>query len=147
MELNFKPIVSATSAALGDDAIVSFVNGLSNTIFKSVTVFINEKMVEANSFFNYSSYVKLLKKLDTLQVARYGPCGYFYDDYNIGGVTSNYVDDTFKKVKMNVEYILMPRIKEGTYPCFPLLLDLSSIDMYLLDGIDVRIRLEMANED
>ena len=42
----------------------------------------------------------------------------------------------------------MPRIKEDdAYLCFPLLLDLSSIDMYLLDGVDVRIRLEMANQD
>ena len=40
----------------------------------------------------------------------------------------------------------MPKIKEdGVYLCFPLLLDLSSIDLYLLDGVDVRIRLEMAN--
>ena len=42
----------------------------------------------------------------------------------------------------------MPRIKDnGAYLCFPLLLDLSSIDMYLLDGVDVRIRLEIANQD
>ena len=31
--------------------------------------------------------------------------------------------------------------------CFPLLLDTSTMDMYLLDGVDVRIRLELANQD
>ena len=60
MELHFKSKVAATGAALGDDALIGFVNGLSNTIFKSVTVFINEKMVEANPFFSYPSYIKLL---------------------------------------------------------------------------------------
>ena len=50
MELHLKSKVAATGA----DALVGFVNGLSNTIFKSVTVFINEKMVEANPFFSYS---------------------------------------------------------------------------------------------
>ena len=69
-------------------------------------------------------------------------------DHNTGSVTSKYVEDTFKKKKSNVEHILMPKIKaDGAYLCFPLLLDLSSIYMYLLDGIDVRIRLEMANKD
>ena len=52
-------------------------NGLSNTIFKSVTVFINDKMVESNPFFNHSSYVKLLKQLDKTQVDTYGSCGFF----------------------------------------------------------------------
>ena len=31
--------------------------------------------------------------------------------------------------------------------CFPLLLDTSTMDMCLLDGVDVRIRLELANQD
>ena len=31
--------------------------------------------------------------------------------------------------------------------CFPLLLDISTMDMYLLDGVDVRIILELANQD
>ena len=84
-----------------------------------------------------------------MQVARYGPCRYFYDDHNTGGVTSKYVEDTLKKKKEKsyVEYILMLKIKaDGAYLCFQLLLELSSIDMYSLDGIDVRIRLEMANQ-
>ena len=42
----------------------------------------------------------------------------------------------------------MPKIKgNGVHLCFPLLLDISSIDMYLLDDVDVRIRLELANQD
>ena len=35
-------------------------------------------MVESNPFFNYSSYVKLLKQLDTTQVDRYGSCVFFF---------------------------------------------------------------------
>ena len=34
-------------------------------------------MVESNPFFNYSSYVKLLKQLDKTQVDRYGSCVFF----------------------------------------------------------------------
>ena len=47
-----------------------------------------------------------------------------------------------------MEYLLLPKLKGGrVFLCFPLLLDISSIDMYLLDGVLVRIRLEMANQN
>ena len=69
MELHVKPVQAFNNVALAADAIVGFVKGLSNTIFKSVTVFINEKMIEANPFFNYSSYIKLLKKIENMHVS------------------------------------------------------------------------------
>ena len=78
MELQLKPLNTVDGNSLKDADLITFVNGLSNTIFKSVTVFINDKMVESNPFFNYSSYVKLLKQLDKTQVHRYGSCGFFF---------------------------------------------------------------------
>ena len=76
MEIHIKLSNTGTAAALGDDVTVGLVNGLSNTLFKSVSVFLNEKLVEANAFFNYSTYIKLLKKMNKQQVSRYGPCGH-----------------------------------------------------------------------
>ena len=103
MELHLKPVKSAAGSALGDEDLIALVNCLSNTIFKSVTVFINDKMVESNPFFNYS-YVKILKKLDKAQTKRYGSCGFFfYDDFNNAGVTMKYIEDVFKKTASNVE--------------------------------------------
>ena len=73
---------------------------------------------------------------------------FFYDDYNTTGVTDKHSEDIFEKTASNIEYLLLNKIKGGrVYLCFPLLLDISSIDMYLLDGVDIRIRLEMANQD
>ena len=77
MELQLKPQNSVDGNDLKDEDLITFVNGLSNTIFKSVTVFINDKMVESNPFFNHLSYVKLLKQLDKTQTDRYGSCGFF----------------------------------------------------------------------
>ena len=59
MELQLKPKNAVNGNNLKGEDLITFVNSLSNTIFKSVTVFINDKMVESNPFFNYSSYVKL----------------------------------------------------------------------------------------
>ena len=129
------------------ETMVGLVNGLSNTIFKSVTVFINEKMVESNPFFNYTSYVKLLKSMGSSEVTRYGGCGFLHDDYNNDpkGVTMTYTKNTFEKGG-TIENRLMGDIKtNGVHLCFPLLLDVSTLDMYLLDGVDVRIRLELAS--
>ena len=77
MELQLKPQNAVDGSDLKDEDVITFVNGLSNTIFKSVTVFINDKMVESIPFFNYSSYVKLLKQLDKTQVDRFGSCVFF----------------------------------------------------------------------
>ena len=148
MELQLKPMSSIDGSSLKEEDLISLVNGLSNTIFKSVTVFLNDKMVESNPFFNYSSYVKLLKQLDKTQTDRYGSCVFFYDNHNSAGVTDKYTDDVFKKSPSNVEARLLNKVKGGKISlCFPLLLDISTIDMYLLDSVDVRIRLELANQD
>ena len=148
MQLHIKLTDTATGAPLGDEVTTGLVNGLSNTLFKSVSVFLNEKLVEANAFFNYSSYIKLLKKMNKQQISRYGPCGHLYDDCNTLGVTQTYTDPIFTTQTSNIEHKLMSGIKaNGVYLCFPLLLELSSLDMYLLDGVDVRIRLELANQN
>ena len=53
-----------------------------------------------------------------------------------------------KKTPSNIEYLLLDKIKGGrVFLCFPLLLDISSIDLYLLDHVHIRIRLELANQD
>ena len=107
-------------------------------------------MVEANPVFNYSSYIKLLKNMDDVKINRYGPCGYLYDEYNSfgAGITSKYNEDVFKKHTSFIESHLMTEVKDdGIYLCFPLLLDISTIDMYLLDNTDIRIRLELVNQD
>ena len=73
---------------------------------------------------------------------------FFYDNYNTDDVTNKYTVDTFKKTPPNIETSLLNKLKGGkTCLCFSLLLDISTMDMYLLDGVDVRIRIELANQD
>ena len=149
LELNIKPVKSSNLGTLDAETHIYLTNGLSNTLFKSATVFINEKMIEANPFFNYSSYIKLLKSMSEPDISRYGQSGYIHDDYNYhpDGITRIYTADTFTQ-DTNIESKLRARVKaDGVYIYFPLMLDVSTLDMYLLDGIDIRVRLELANND
>ena len=143
LELSVIPVKNDYSN-LGDDENVAMINGLANTLFKSVSVFINEKMIESNPIFNYTSYIKILKSVDPNTVDTIGKCGFFHNDANKRSVTQIYNASTFTNAGLEQE--LMADIKShGIDMCFPLLLDISTLDMYLLDGVDVRIRLELAN--
>lgn len=145
LELVVKPVNVKDGSDVGGDVNIALVNGLSNTLFKSVSVFINEKMVESNPLYNYTAYMKFLKSMNANNINTIGKCGFFYDDENSAGVTKTYAADTFTTAT-NIEHKLMSSIKsDGVATCFPLLLDIASLDMYLLDNVDVRIRLETAS--
>ena len=126
---------------------IGVVNGISNTLFKSLSVFINDKMIESNPVFNYTSYLKMLTNINRDNIDSFGKCGFFHDDSNNGKITRNY-DTAIFDTTTNLEHRLLERIKEdGIDICFPLLFDSSTLDMYLLDSVDLRIRLEMANNN
>ena len=132
---------------LADDLNIGIVNGISNTLFKSISVFINDKMIESNPIFNYTSYLKMLTNINSDNINSFGKCGFFHDDANNGEVTKTYSAATFTTVS-NLEHKLLNTLKgEGIDICFPLLFDSSTLDMYLLDAVDLRIRLEMANNN
>ena len=146
IEMNLN-ITMSDGSDLAADLNIGIVNGISNTLFKSISVFINDKMVESNPLFNYTSYLKMLTNVNRDNVNSFGKCGFFHDDANNGAVTETYVATTFTNVT-NIEHKLLSTLKgSGVDVCFPLLFDSSTLDMYLLDGVDLRIRLEMANNN
>ena len=132
---------------IANDLNIGIANGISNTLFKSISVFINDKMIESNPIFNYTSYLKMLTNINSDNINSFGKCGFFHDDANNGEVTKSYSAATFTTAS-NLEHKLLNTLKgEGIDICFPLLFDSSTLDMYLLDAVDLRIRLEMANNN
>ena len=133
---------------LANDTTLALANGIGNTLFKSASVYINEKIVESNPLFNYTSYIKLLKEFDTHRLQSLGLCGGIFDNIeNVDSVVDIYTDAIFAADSKHLEKKLQVQIKaHGVDIYFPLLLDVCSMDMYLLDGMDVKIRLELANQ-
>ena len=140
-------ITNNDGSALAADLNIGVVNGISNTLFKSISVFINDKMIESNPVFNYTSYLKMLMNINRDNIDSFGKCGFFHDDANNGQVTQSYAATTFTTAT-NLENKLLQNLKDdGIDICFPLLLDSTTLDMYLLDAVDLRIRLELANNN
>ena len=140
-------LMNQDGSNLADDLHVGMANGLSNTLFKSISVFINDKLIESNPVFNYTSYLKMLLSINSDNLNNFGKCGSFNDDANNGQVTNVYTNAIFTTAS-NIEHDLSNTLKSnGVDICFPLITDMSTLDMYLLDGVDLRIRLEMANNN
>ena len=62
LEMNVT-LTNNDGSAVAGDVNLGVVNGFSNTLFKSISVFINDKMIESNPLFNYTSYIKILKDI------------------------------------------------------------------------------------
>ena len=145
LTLEMKITFSKGNAKVPDDLNMGVINGLSNTLFKSVNVFLNGRLVESNPMFHYTSYIKMLKEVKVTDLNSLGTCAYLFDDFS-SEVTNEYTAATFTN-QNKIEKKNMPILKaKGVEICFPILLDISTLDMFLLDNIDLRLRLELAND-
>ncbi|XP_068235467.1 uncharacterized protein [Palaemon carinicauda] len=143
IELHLK-VTAPDGSMLGDDVNVVFVNGLANTIFKSSQVYIGERLVESNPYFNYWSFIKLLATAKSHTVKTVGRLGYVFQDYKGTSISNVLPDDYFTKLnKMEKEWLDKGK-REGLHLIHPLMLDVASVDEYLMDNIDIRIKLELA---
>ena len=123
------------------DSNFNLVNGISNTLFKSVNVFLNDKLVESNPLYNYISYIKMLRSMPLSTMDSLGACGGLRDDFHD---TTKIVPDNI--IDAHLDKSVIPGLqRDGLDICFPLMLDITTLDMYLLDNVDLRIRLELAD--
>ena len=116
-----------------------FVDSPVNSMFRSVQVYLGDRLVESNGFYNYSSYIKLLttfqkRNLDTLGIA--GMLNVDYETEPSVYDAAHFADDDDERMKRSKE--------AGAHVKFPLSLDIATLDQYLVDGIPLRIRLELA---
>ncbi|XP_069177093.1 uncharacterized protein [Procambarus clarkii] len=131
---------------LEEDDHVEFVNGLSNTMFEGVQVFLGEQVVETNTNFNYWSFIKLITSLPPSKMSSLGRIGGFRRDWrdDDGIITNEFTNTYFTEATAKDKKFMGDLKSKGLSMCFPLLLDISSLDQYILDNIDMRLRLELS---
>ena len=139
-------IVKEDGSKLTDADHVIFTNGLSNTLFKSCSCYLNEQMVESNALFNYHSFIKMITSISPEKIDFLGRSAFLYrDDMGTSGILDKFTENDFTNAN-DVEKSVIKKCKKVISLTAPLFLDLTTLDAYLLDRTDVRIRLEIANK-
>lgn len=130
---------------MGDLDNVDLPLSVINSIFRSCQVYIGEKLVESNPYFNYSAAMKLLKTFKYTSINTLGQLANINNSYESESetyVTASFPGSSTSTVKRINEFKTV-----GYRGIFPLFLDIASLDQYLLDGVPLRIRLEVASNE
>ena len=136
-------ITSNGREKLKADENATIVDAPVNSIFRSAQVYVGDRLVESNGFYNYSSYIKLLSSFKKATLDTLGKLGYMNPTYE--SEPNIYNAANFPgSVPANVDRINTLK-NNGIHLKFPLCLDVATLDQFLLDGIPLRIKLELAN--
>lgn len=140
-------ISKSDGSKLTDTDHVKFTNGLNNTMFKSITCYLNEQLVESSALFNYHSFIKMITSLPQDKINSLGHAGFFYQEGEGGkGIVDKYTSESFTGATTSEKGVMTACKEKGLTMMGPLYCDLASLDSYLLDNINIRIRLELANK-
>lgn len=113
-------------------------NGLLQTPFKSAIVYLNETVVEASSLFSFcKKYFD--STISGCKAARYDKLTQFFNCVDPSKIEATYFTNA-----MTGEKQWMTDMKaSGVNTCFKLMLDDTSVTEYVLDDVDIRVRLKL----
>ena len=136
----------ADGTKLDDATNVVLVNGLLNNMFKNVQVYIGNKLIESSSMNSYSSYIKLLAYNKSPLVKMHQRLTHFYNDYRGSGCREEFDADYFTNLNHLEREVTSSVKNNGLHMIGNLFLDTATFDQYLLDNIDLKIKLELNND-
>lgn len=132
-------ILNEDGSALDAAANVSVVDGLFHRLFQSHAIFLNGIQTESSIYFGLFNNIKNYLNMDKDMLGGIG-ANMMYKDIETPIV--NIIDDGYLA---NNDKIVSNACKSLMHLTGPLLFDMSETDAYLLDNVDVRIRLELAS--
>ena len=122
---------------------IDIINGSSFSIFKHLSIRMNNVQIVNDVSYSYASYLKLLTKFSTDDLSKIGKLYHLelYED-----IINNLSDDTYFQglTPSNPIYKRLTNLRNhGVFCRTPLLADICETDMFLLDGIDINIKLDL----
>ncbi len=116
-------------------------------MFKSCACYFNEQLVESSSLFNYHAFIKMITTIPQDKIDSIGRVAFYHRDYDGSkGIINKFDEDYFTGGNKDEKQMMKDCKTHGISMTAPLFSDISSLDAYLLDSVDVRIRLELANK-
>ena len=118
-------------------------NFSSTTIWKHMTITMNGVQIVNDPMHTYSSYIKLLSTFPEHEISKIGKLYHIENYKKIYSTLNN--DDYF--IGLDATDPVAERLSNlrqfGAFCRAPLLPDIAETDMYLLDGIDISIKLDL----
>lgn len=142
LELKLK-IQTHTGARLNETLHnVSVVDGLGTTIISRCSVYLNGVLCESSSYKGIVEYVRSILTMTNEELHGIGRANFFksLDTEIVDSVTDEYFADA--KVTRD-EKAIIKSCRDVIHTMAPLRLDLSSAETYLLDNVELRIRLDL----
>lgn len=145
LELKIRVTKEDGISVLTENDKMVFANGLLHTLFKTATVFLNGVQVENSFLYNYSSFVKQMTTLSPDKIRTLGRNSFLFRDDKGSGIEDTYTEEYFNDLNKLEKRVTESTKTNGLHLCSPLLMDLNGLDGYLLDKVDVNIRLEFSS--
>jgi len=134
-------IVSANGETLGDTARVSVIDGVGHNIIARSTVYLNSVVVESNPYKGLWEYIKTITGVGVNEQHSILRANYYK---NITEKCTDVIETTyFQDDASNNEKEIIADVKRGLHLMVPINLNISSSDFYLLDNVELRIRIDL----
>lgn len=135
-------ITAADGTAVDNTCNITLVDGFFHRIFKSHSIFLNGVQVEGNNNFGLTNVVKTYmgmnrNKLDSAGRLMMYKC--------LDTPTPPIILPAYFTTPTASERSIIASARTGIHMMGPLHFDISNADAYMLDGVEVRIRLDLAN--
>ena len=140
MKLN---IVKANGSKLDETDQLTLVDGFGHRILNRCSLFLNGTSISSDQYFGINNVVKSYLNMDKSILPTHGRNMYYKDlNYDIEEVIT--MDGYTKNLNNNHERSIVEDVKNGIHSVVPLNLDIASSNFYLLNGVEIRLRIDLA---
>ena len=137
-------ITKGSGADLDDACNVTVIDGLAHRLFQKSTLYFNNTPIEGNTEFGLYNALKTYLSMGHNEITGRGR-NMYYKDYRESDIIDKLTTDHFKKgYATRNEESIREDCKKTLHFMTPLMFDFASAQTYLLDGIDIKIRLDLA---
>lgn len=138
LEIKLK-VKRANGEDLGDDSRVSVIDGLAHTLISRCTVYLNSTICESNNFKGLWEYIKTITTSGVNEERTILQSNYYR---KINSTCKDTVNEEFFGDSREEKEISLA-VRNGVHLMVPINLNISSGDFYLLDNVELRIRLDL----
>ena len=136
-------IAKSNGHDLDDTCNVTVIDGLAHRLFQKSSLYFNNTPVEGNTEFGVYNALKTYISMGYNEIRSRGR-NMYYKDYRESDIIDKITTDHFKQgVATRNEGSIRADCKKSLHFMTPLMFDFAAAQTYLVDGVDIKIRLDL----